>query len=477
MRCVFCLLFSQLGPSQSGQVTHPLPLHRVHEPPELKIVLIAPKKLLISRFTGSGSGCCLGPSLQRGQGIFSVPLHRLHFLAIYYLLLKHCFLACESNELVWLDSSNLDKIVKYQFRNILTFLKRVLDLLTRSVVSCIHMETPPVDIEKPTVVEASLTTRTFAPRPTPKTLVVGVIALLVLVSIFRAFTAPSTFPVGGIFSVTSGDSLRSISTSLKDEHYVRSSSLFVTFVTLFGGEHRLAQGDYYFAEKEGVIRIAWKLSHGIHGLDPVKVTFPEGRNVREMGAILSDKIPGFPSDAFIASAEQYEGYLFPSTYFLYPRTDAESVIARLRATWKSQTADVFTTKNLKGRSQKDVVIMASIIEREARGDTDRATIASILWNRIDRGMALQVDASVTFARGIPEGQLQKSDLGFDSPYNTYIYRGLPPGPISNPGIESLQAAMNPTKTEYLYYIHDARGTIHYAKTYAEHQKNINRYLK
>jgi UPF0755 protein len=121
--------------------------------------------------------------------------------------------------------------------------------------------------------------------------------------------------------------------------------------------------------------------------------------------------------------------------------------------------------------------MASLIEREARGDDDRTTIAGILWSRIGRGMALQVDASVAFARGIPEGQLQKADLGIDSPYNTYIYRGLPPGPIANPGMESLQAAMNPTATEYLYYIHDARGSIHYAKTYAEHQKNINRYLK
>ena len=100
-----------------------------------------------------------------------------------------------------------------------------------------------------------------------------------------------------------------------------------------------------------------------------------------------------------------------------------------------------------------------------------------MWNRIDREIPLQVDATVAFARGIPENALQKSDLAVDSPYNTYIYRGLPPGPISNPGILALEAAMNPAETPYLYYIHDKHGNIHYAKTYVEHQKNINTYLR
>ena len=130
-----------------------------------------------------------------------------------------------------------------------------------------------------------------------------------------------------------------------------------------------------------------------------------------------------------------------------------------------------------GKSERDVVIMASLIEREARGNDDRAVISGILWNRLIRQIPLQVDATVAYAKGIPEGSIKKGDMGFESPYNTYLYRGLPPGPIANPGILALEAAMNPAQTPYLYYLHDKYGNIHYAKTYVEHQANINKFLR
>ena len=248
-------------------------------------------------------------------------------------------------------------------------------------------------------------------------------------------------------------------------------------VTLFGGERSIASGDYYFAQPQSVFHIASQLTRGDHQLDPVKVTVPEGRNVREIGILLGEKLPGFAVDAFVEQALPYEGYLFPDTYFLYPKTQPESVIEEMRAMYKKRTTEVLSGKRPLNKSVSDVVVMASIIEREARGDDDRTVVSGILWNRIGRGMALQVDASVAYAKGVPENTVKKADLGIDSPYNTYIYRGLPPGPIANPGIESLTAAMHPAKTDYLYYIHDSRGTIHYAKTYPEHQRNINRYLK
>src|SRR5690606_36216868 len=116
----------------------------------------------------------------------------------------------------------------------------------------------------------------------------------------------------------------------------------------------------------------------------------------------------------------------------------------------------------------DTVIMASLIEREAKGDDDRALIAGILYNRLEEGMRLQVDATVAYAAGVKEGELLRSMFDIDSPYNTYRYGGLPPAPIANPGLLSLEAALHPEPSEYLYYLHDKRGSIHYAKTFAEH---------
>jgi UPF0755 protein len=129
-----------------------------------------------------------------------------------------------------------------------------------------------------------------------------------------------------------------------------------------------------------------------------------------------------------------------------------------------------------GKTLKDIVIMASIIEKESNGDDDRVAISSILWKRIENKMPLQVDATFLFLIGKESSELTRADLGLKSPYNTYINKGLPPGPISNPGIETLTAAMSPVKTQYLFYLHDKDGVVHYAKTFEEHKKNKQKYL-
>lgn len=121
--------------------------------------------------------------------------------------------------------------------------------------------------------------------------------------------------------------------------------------------------------------------------------------------------------------------------------------------------------------------MASLIEREAKTDEDRKTIAGILWNRIDLKMPLQVDAVFGYIKGIDTYHPTSEDLSIESPYNTYLHAGLPPTPISNPGLESLHAAATPTKTDYLYYLTGKDGVMHYAKTFEEHKANRAKYLK
>jgi UPF0755 protein len=226
-----------------------------------------------------------------------------------------------------------------------------------------------------------------------------------------------------------------------------------------------------------VFTVARQIAFGVHNLKPIKITIPEGTSVLEIGGILSQKISDFKTDVFLKTAKPHEGYLFPETYFIYSKTEPSDIVDEMRAMFDTKTQAFFKEESLGGHSKKDIVIMASIIEKEAHGSGDRTIISSILWNRLAKGMRLQVDATVAYAVGNPNGVLKKSDFSVDSPFNTYLYKGLPPAPISNPGIEALTAAVKFSPTSYLYYLHDKNGTIHYARTYNEHLANIRKYLK
>jgi len=307
------------------------------------------------------------------------------------------------------------------------------------------------------------------------------VTLAILCAVFIRgfiFGSPKNFPEGGgIVTIEPGETLQDIGDSLEESGYVRSSVLLSTLVTLFGGERTIEQGDYFFESPQSVLTIARQIAAGNHNLQQIKVTLPEGVNVREIGNILATKLPDFDADAFTTTYTKNEGYLFPETYFFFPKTTAETIGTQMQSMFSRKTASILTEESLGTRTDSEIIIMASILEREAHGATDRAVIAGILWNRLDNGMALQVDATVAYAAGVPEKQLKKSHFSIDSKYNTYMYKGLPPAPISNPGLETIEAALNPEKTSYVFYLHAPDGSVHYAKTYAEHQKNINRYLR
>jgi len=174
-----------------------------------------------------------------------------------------------------------------------------------------------------------------------------------------------------------------------------------------------------------------------------------------------------------------EGYLYPDTYFVNPDsyTD-EDFIARLINTFKSRLSDEdWEAINASSRAFEDVVIMASIVEREERSSAERPTVAGILWNRYDANIGLGADATVLYGLDRTSGGLSYEDLQSDSPYNTRKYAGLPPTPICNPSVSSILAALNSEDTNYWYYLHDSDGIIHYAKTLEEHNVNKARYIR
>ena len=305
------------------------------------------------------------------------------------------------------------------------------------------------------------------------------LAVVLLAGLFWYIVRPTNTNSSeqGAIAITSGESLKSVGTKLQNAHIIESRVVFASLVTFLGGEHTISPGDYVFKKGESLLGIARQIARGQHGVDQIKITIPEGETNAEIANTILKKIPNFDTKTFLDDAKNTEGYLFPETYFVYSAITPRELTQEMIGMFNRQTKNILTPDLLGQRGQNDVVVMASLIEKEAHGDDDRAMISGILWNRIDRGVALQVDATVAYASGKQDTELQKKDFLIDSPYNTYIYKGLPAGPIANPGVLALKAAISPATTDYLYYLHDKHGTIHYAKTYAEHLKNIARYLK
>ncbi|MEK7060051.1 MAG: endolytic transglycosylase MltG [Patescibacteria group bacterium] len=268
------------------------------------------------------------------------------------------------------------------------------------------------------------------------------------------FNTPKNFPVGVILNIKEGSSLRSVSKYLEENHIINSRVFFETFVIIFEGE-KVVSGDYLFDNEISVFEVARRISRGEQHLAPVKVTIPEGFNNLEISKVFREKLANFDESKFLVDAKNKEGYLFPDTYF-FLTTDTEiGVIKSMSDNFEKKILPIRPEIISFGKSEKDIIIMASIIEKESKGDIDRGFISGILWRRLSMDMPLQVDADMS----------------------TYKTKGLPQNPISNPGLKAIEAAIHPKSSNYLYYLHDKDGNIHYAKTFAEHLLNKKMYLK
>lgn len=281
------------------------------------------------------------------------------------------------------------------------------------------------------------------------------IVLFFLILYFLFLSAPKSFPDQVVVNIEKGEILRSISEDLKAKNIIRSKVLFETFIIIYGGENTIAEGDYLFENKLPVFEVARRISKKDRHLAPIKVMIPEGFDVKQIAETFSLKLKNFNKEEFLYEAINKEGYLFPDTYFFFTTDNEQDVLKYMSENFIKRIKVVERDIYLSGKNQNDIIIMASIIEREAKGDNDRNIISGILWNRISKKMPLQVDAS-------PE---------------TYKTKGLPQNPICNPGIESIKASINPKGSNYLYYLHDKEGNIHYAKTFGEHKINKLKYLK
>lgn len=303
---------------------------------------------------------------------------------------------------------------------------------------------------------ADETTKIRNERFPKATIVVYLLLLfsLILIFLFFLLKSPNENKVTTMH-VSDGQSLNSIVNDLESRKVVKSAFLLKSFITLFKSDRQITKGDYLFEKNLPVFKVAWQIARGNHNVTPIKITLKEGITNEEMAIIFADKLPNFRKDLFLQNMESQQGYLFPDTYFFFPLTTTNEIIKDLSTNFKKRISMLNSEIISSSKNLSDIIIMASILEKEANGKDDSYIISGILWNRINKGMLLQVDA-------VP---------------STYNIKGLPKIPVCNPGLSNIDASLKPIDTPYLYYLHDKNGIAHFAKTYSEHKLNINRYLK
>jgi UPF0755 protein len=284
------------------------------------------------------------------------------------------------------------------------------------------------------------------------------------------------------FVVPRGQSTTQIGYRLQEAGLLKNSLLFRFVVKQQNLAGKIQAGTFAISPSMNPMEIAQALTQGTNDTW-VKVL--EGWRVEEVAdAFAEADLPAFNRDEFLSLAKDEEGYLFPDSYLVPKDSTAVTIHELLRDTFDKKVVKGLESEiAASGHSLKDVVIMASLVQREAKGEDQMRMVAGILWNRIGGHIGLNVDATLQYIRGYdPIEQTwwaspRVVDKASTSSFNTYKYVGLPPRPIANPGLEAIQAVLEPTITDNLFYMHDARGGVHYARTLDEHNRNVQMYLR
>jgi len=291
-----------------------------------------------------------------------------------------------------------------------------------------------------------------------------------------------------VFVVPRGRSTRTILKNLQSEGIIRSAPAAEIYLFLTKQRGIFQAGSFKLNPAMPIPEVASVLKTGT--LD-VWITIPEGWRAEQIADELKKQglLENSTPDELYKLFRQSEGKLFPDTYLFAKNSSAEQIIEKMTDNFDVKTSSL-TNERINPLTH-EFIIQASLVEREAKHDADRPLVASVLKNRLKIGMALQVDATLQYARATLTNnqqlttnnqlnwwpQITSADKSINSAYNTYKFPGLPSGPIANPGIEALTAVINPAETDYLYYISEPDGTTHYARNLEEHNSNIRRYLQ
>lgn len=296
------------------------------------------------------------------------------------------------------------------------------------------------------------------------------------------------------FIVAKGQGVKEISWQLEDARLIRSAWWFQAYVWYKKQGSALQAGKYALGRNFNVPEIVGTITGGKVILNEIRITFPEGFTEKQIQSRLVEQGIGsagamgdetigdyqvqykFLSDAPVSAS--LEGFLFPDTY-IFERDNAKSAVIKkfLDNFDKKLTPDLREQISRQGKKIYDVIILASIVQQEAIGEEDMPLVAGVFASRLRIGMALESDATINYVTNKKDRQPLYEDLKIKSPYNTYLNRGLPPGPIANPGIAAIKAAINPAATDYLFFLHPLDGPTVFSKTLSEHNQNKAKYLK
>lgn len=304
-------------------------------------------------------------------------------------------------------------------------------------------------------------------------------------------------PAGGNrevpFTISRGESLKSISNRLAATDLIKSKFIFEQYVKWHDFAGSLQAGDYKINSNQTIAEIAASLLAAKR--ESRRVLIREGETLEEITQIFSAAGLFSAQDFFDAAGQQQElkkrydfladkpnnksleGYLFPDTYDFFVGVTADEAIKKLLDNFaRKVTPELRDRIKSQGKSLSAVITLASIVEREVRQPEEMKIVAGIFWSRLSRGQALQSDATLSYALKDKSAAHSAAELEIDTPYNTYKYPGLPPTPINNPGLAAINAAIEPTATDYNFFLTSADGTVYFAKTFAEHLNNKLKYL-
>lgn len=301
---------------------------------------------------------------------------------------------------------------------------------------------------------------------------------------FRGYQAAEQF-----IEIPPGVGSRRIGQRLIDAGIIRDETTYRTALWMSDAARRLKAGEYRFDRPMTPLEVIDKIARG--DVFVITLTFPEGLTIAEMAPMFASIGSGSAADFMAAAkdpapihaldqaATDLEGYLFPETYRLPRRSDASSLVGQMVAQFlRVFTPELRAAAAARGLSVRQAVALASIVERETGKAEERPLIAGVYLNRLKVGMPLQCDPTVIYAlrrAGRYTGNLNRDDLAFDSPYNTYRYAGLPPGPIASPGRDSLDAVAHPADSDFLYFVSRNDGSHEFARTLGEHNRNVQKY--
>ncbi len=332
---------------------------------------------------------------------------------------------------------------------------------------------------------------TGAPLKSAKYFIGFILVVIIAVTILIAYKVYVPYNIGDntiSITVDKKDSFASVMSQLIEKEILHDVRLFRQLAIITGLDKTVSPGRYDFSGMISLSSIAEKFRK--RDISTFMVTIPEGLTIWETAAVIGNNANiDFDSAAFYNRAcdtnytiEQYnlerlEGFIFPETYRFWYQIELDEAIEILVDMYHHQTDDINFDSAPNNLSEKEIVILASIIEAEAQDSSELGKISSVYNNRLTIRMRLQADPTVIYAKGGMTRPLWTRDLEYDSPYNTYKNYGLPPGPINSPGLAAIKAALNPETTDYLYFVADGTGRHYFSKTLLEHNRARNRIKK